>query len=393
MVPLWKKDKNSITKEEYDSFYRDQFNDYTPPAKSIHYKVEGQATYNALLYIPSHAPFDYYSKDFEKGLQLFSSGVLIMDRCQDLLPDYFSFVRGLVDSEDLSLNISREMLQHDRQLKIIALNLEKKIKSELLKLLTDDRTAYEEFYKAFGTGLKFGVYNDYGMHREVLEDLLLFTSSLDKKLVTLGEYVDRMTENQESIYYACGETADKIDMLPQAEPIKEKGYEILYLTENVDEFTMQSLMQYKGKKFVNICAEKLDLSTEEEKAALKETNEASADMFTVMKEALDTSVQAVRFTNRLKNHPVCLVSEGNVSLEMEKVLKSMPTGSDIKAEIALEINKEHPIAKKLKDLFESDKELLKDYTKLLYSQARLIEGMPIDNPTELSRMICDLMIK
>lgn len=393
MVPLWKKDKKDITKEEYDSFYRDQFNDYEACAKEIHYKVEGQATYTSLLYIPKHAPFDYYSKEFEKGLQLYSSGILIMDKCSDLLPDYFSFVRGLVDSEDLSLNISRETLQHDRQLKIIASNLEKKIKSELLKLLKDDRETYEEFYNAFGTNLKFGVYNGYGANRDVIEDLLMFTSSFDKKLTTLDEYLDRAKEGQETIYYACGETPDKIDMLPQTEQIKESGFEILYLTENVDEFAVQMLVHHKDKKFVNICAEKLDLSSDDDKAALKKSNEEASDMFSVMQEALGGSVQAVRFTNRLKNHPVCLVSEGDVSLEMEKVLKSMPTASGVKAQLALEINKDHPIAQKLKDLFESDKELLKSYASLLYSQARLIEGMSIDNPTELSRIICDLMIK
>lgn len=393
MTPLWKKDKKDITKEEYDSFYTDHFSDYQEPAKTIHYKVEGQATYNALLYIPKHAPFDYYSKEFEKGLQLYSGGVLIMDKCSDLLPDYFSFVKGLVDSEDLSLNISREMLQHDRQLKIIASNLEKKIKSELTKLLEEDRTTYEEFFKAFGVGLKFGIYNDYGMHRDTLEDLLMFVSSFDKKLVTLGEYLGRMKEGQESIYYACGETADKIDMLPQAELVKEKGFEILYLTDNVDEFAMQILVHYHDKKFVNICAENLDLSSDEDKETLKTENETFKDLLENMKTALGTSVQSVRFTNRLKNHPVCLVSEGNVSLEMEKVLKSMPTDSGVKAEIALEINKDHPIAQKLKELYETDKELLASYTNILYAQARLIEGMPIENPTEFSNLVCSLMTK
>ena len=393
MIPLWKKNKTEITKEEYDSFYRDQFSDYTEPAKVIHTKVEGQATYNALLYIPKHAPFDYYSKDYEKGLQLYSSGVLIMEKCADLLPDYFSFVKGLADSEDFSLNISREMLQHDRQLKIIASNLEKKIKSELVKMMESDREKYEEFFKIFGVQLKFGVYNNYGMNRDILEDLLMFTSSFEKKYVTLNEYVQRMKESQDTIYYGCGETIEKIDLLPQAELVKEKGFEILYLTENIDEFVMQTLVHFKDKKFINISAENLDLSSEEEKQQLKDLNEENKDLLELMKTSLNGAVQSVRFTNRLKNHPVCLVSEGNVSVEMEKVFKTLPTDNNIKAEIALEINRNHPIADKLKALYENDKPALNNYSEILYAQARLIEGMTVDNPTKLSNLICDLMLK
>lgn len=392
MVPLWKKSKNEITPEEYHNFYHDLFADYQDPAKVIHTKVEGQATYTTLLYIPKHAPYDYYTKEFEKGLQLYSAGVLIMDKCADLLPDYFSFVKGLVDSEDLSLNISRELLQHDRQLKIIANNIEKKIKSELLKLLKEDRTAYEEFFKAFGTQLKFGVYADFGAHKDTLTDLLLFTSSNNKELTTLAEYVDRMPESQATIYYACGETADKIDMLPQTELVKEKGFEILYFTENVDEFAIQMLANYKDKTFTNISTENLDLDSQEEQEALAKFNEEHKSLLETMHTALQGKVQAVKFTNRLKSHPVCLISEGPVSLEMEKVLNSMPTDSNVKAEISLEINRNHPIAQKLIALAEKNTDLLNQYSEILYAQARLIEGLTIEDPTKLSNMVCDLMI-
>ena len=393
MVPLWKKDKKDISKEDYNNFYSDNFHDYNEPLKEIHYKVEGSATYNALLYIPKKAPFDYYGKDFEKGLQLYSSGVLIMDKCADLVPDYFGFVKGLVDSEDLSLNISRELLQHDRQLKIIATNIEKKIKNELTKLMKDDREGYEEFFKAFGLGLKFGIYHTFGANRDVLEDLLLFTSSNDKKLVSLNEYVDRCSEAQQSIYYACGETADKIDMLPQTELAKEKGLEILYMTEPVDEFVTQILGEYKGKKFVNISGEDFDLSTEDEKAALNTLNEENKGMFAAMKETLGEKVAAVRFTHKLRKHPVCLVSEGDISIEMQKILNSMPNSEGVKAQLALEVNKDHPIAEKLKELYANDKDTLAKYTEILYAQARLIEGLPVENPTELTDLICDIMVK
>jgi len=393
MVPLWKKRAQEITEEEYAAFYRDKFYDFEAPAKTVHFKSEGTATFDAMLFIPAKAPFNYYTKDFEKGLQLYSSGVLIMDKCADLLPDYFSFVRGLVDSADLSLNISREMLQHDHQLKVIAKAIEKKIKNELTKMLESDREKYEAFWNAFGMQLKFGLYSDYGMHKDVLQDLVLFTSSDEKKLVTLDEYVSRMKEEQKSIYYACGETVDKIEMLPQCESVTGKGYEVLYLTDDVDEFALKMLMNYKEKNFVNVCAEELDITTDEEKEAVKAENESSGDMLNAMKEALGDAVSAVRFTNTLKNHPVCLTSEGGLSVGMEQVLNRMPTGEEaVRAQIVLEINASHAIADKLKSLYVYDRDKLASYAKILYAQARLIGGMSIDNPAELSALVCDLMI-
>lgn len=393
-VPIWKKNKNEVTDEEYNSFYTDKFFDYEAPLKVIHAKTEGTATYSALLFIPKHAPFDYYTKDYEKGLQLYSKGVLIMDKCKDLLPDYFSFVKGLVDSEDLSLNISREMLQHDAQLKLIAKTVEKKIKSELEKMLNNERETYEEFFKTFGIQLKFGVYNSYGMNKDQLKDLLLFTSSFEKKPVTLKEYVGRLKDGQDKIYYACGETADKIEMLPQTERVKEKGYEILYLTEYVDEFCVKMLGEYDGKQFLNICDEKLDLDTEEEKNELKEKNEENKELLDKIKDALDGSVSEVRFTNKLKNYAVCLTSEGNLSLEMEKVLNSMPNEQKVKADVVLEINASHPIADKLKEILGSgNEEELKAYAKLLYAQGCLISGVSVKDPAELSKLISDLMVK
>lgn len=395
MIPLWKKSKSEIKPEDYNNFYKEKFYDYEEPARVIHSKTEGQATYSALLFIPKHAPFDYYTKDFEKGLQLYSKGVLIMDKCADLLPDYFSFVKGLVDSEDLSLNISREMLQHDGQLKLIAKTIEKKIKSELEKMLKDDRGAYEEFFKAFGIQLKFGVYNDYGMHKDTLKDLLLFRSSNEKKYVTLKEYTERMKEGQDTIYYACGETDEKIEMLPQTDAVKDKGYEILYLTENVDEFALKMMGEYGGKKFLNICDETLNLDSEEEKKALEEENKAAENMFKEMKESLGDKVNAVRFTGKLKNHPVCLTSEGGISLEMEKVLNSMPGAAEnkVQARLVLEINADHPIAEKLKALYKDDKDTLAKYSKLLYAEACLIGGRSVPDPAEHSALVCELMTK
>ncbi len=394
MIPIWKKEKSKVTKEEYNSFYTEKFNDFMPPLKVIHSSVEGQFTYNALLYIPSHLPYDYYSQEYEKGLQLYSNGVLIMNKCSELLPDYFGFVKGLVDSPDLSLNISREMLQHDRQLRIIAKNLENKIKSELQNMLKNDREEYEKFFNTFGMQLKYGTYNNYGMDKDKLKDLLMFYSSTEKKLVTLGEYVSRMKEGQDTIYYASGESVDKIDMLPQVEGIKDKEYEILYLTENVDEFVMQALQEYEGKKFANVCADNIDLESKEEKEELEKVNEENKSMFEVMKEAINSEVQNIRFTHKLKNHPVCLTSEGAVSIGMEKTLNAMPNNNEnIKAQTILEINENHPIVNKLKDLYENNKDGLKDYTKVLYSQARLIEGLPIENPTEISNLICNLISK
>ena len=393
MIPIWKKNKSEVSDEDYNNFYQEKFGDYQKPLKVIRTSVEGDVSYTALLYIPSHTPYDYYTKDFKRGLQLYSNGVLIMDKCEDLLPDCYGFVRGLVDSPDLSLNISREMLQHDRQLKIIAKNLDKKIKSELLDMLHKNREDYEKFFTIFGTTLKFGVYNDFGLNKDNLKDLLMFHSSTENKLVTLDEYVDRMKEGQDKIYYACGETVDKIELLPQVEAVKEKGYEILYLTENIDEFVVQVLMEHKEKKFINVCANDVDLDTDEEKEALKKENEENKDMFTLMKETIGEGVQEVRFTHRLKNHPVCLTSEGALSVEMEKVINSMPNDQKVKAQTALEINDSHPIAQKIKDLYANDKEALKKYTQVLYAQARLIEGLPVENPTQISNLICEIIAK
>ena len=393
MVPIWKKNKNEVTADEYSNFYKNKFYDYEEPAKVIHAKMEGQVMYNTLLYIPRHAPFDYYTKNYEKGLQLYSNGVLIMDKCADLLPDYFSFVKGLVDSEDLSLNISREMLQHDAQLKLIAKSLEKKIHSELIKLMKDSRDTYEMVYNAFGTQLKFGIYNAFGAKNDTLGDLLMFHSSNDKKLTTLKEYVGRMKESQDTIYYACGESVAKIELLPQVESVVDKGYEVLYFTENVDEFAIKMLNEFEGKKFANIFTDSIEIDSEEEKEELKKKNEDGKEMLDYLKESIGDGVSSVKFTNKLKKHPVCLTTEGEISLEMEKVLNSMPTNEQkVKANIVLEINENHPIAQKLTELYESDKEKAGKYAKILYAQARLIEGLSVDDPTELSNMVCDLMV-
>lgn len=390
MIPIWKKNKSEISEEEYNRFYKDKFFDFNDPALVIHSKTEGQATYNALMFVPKTPPFDYYTKEFEKGLQLYSNGVLIMDKCADLLPDHYSFVKGLVDSADLSLNISREILQHDNQLKLIAKNISKKIHSELLKMLKNSREKYEEFFKSFGIQLKFGVYNDYGVHKDEISDLIMFISSREKKYATLSEYCERMKEGQESIYYACGETVDKTAMLPQVEAAVDQGFEVLYLTENVDEFALKTLREWEGKKFVNVCTDEVDLGTDEEKKQLKKENDDAKELLDFMKEAIG-SVSAVRFTNRLKNHPVALASSGEISLEMEKVLNTMPNGGGVKAQSVLEINSSHPIADRLKSLFNEDKDTLAKYAKILYAQSLLIGGMPIDNPTELSNLICELM--
>lgn len=395
MTPIWKKNKSELKDEDYNNFYMEKFGDYEPPVAHIHSKNEGVATYDALLYIPARAPFDYYSKDYEKGLQLYSSGVMIMEKCADLLPDWFSFVKGVVDSEDLSLNISRELLQQDRQLKIIAKNLEKSIKNELAKLLKNDREKYEKFYSVFGLQFKFGIYQSYGAANETLKDLLMFPSSFDGKNVTLKEYVSRMKEDQKEIYYACGETKEKIEMLPQLEKIKDKGYEVLYFTQDVDEFAIKVMINYDGKPFKSISDADLDLDTEEEKEEAKKLDEENKDMFTFMQEAIADKVKTVRLSKKLKTHPVCLSSDGSITIEMEKVLNAMPQndGNKVKAEKALEINPNHPIFEKLKDLYANDKDKLKDYAKLLYDQALLIEGMSIDNPVEFANLVCELMTK
>ena len=391
MVPLWRKNKNEITAEEYADFYKSKFYDYEEPLKTVHSKTEGQVSYDALLFIPKHPPFDYYTKDYKKGLSLYTNGVVIMEKCEELLPDYFSFVKGLVDSADLTLNISRETLQHDHLLKVIAKNLEKKIKSELEKMLKSDRENYEKFFSAFGVQLKYGLYADYGVNKDTLKDLILFNSSFEKKPVTLKEYVSRMNEEQKTIYYACGETIDKIELLPQTDAVKSKGFEVLYLTDDVDEFALKMLFEYEGKSFTNICAGNLDLDSETEKEELKRENEDNSEMLTFLKDSLAGAVSAVRFTNKLKNHPVCLTSEGMMSLEMEKVLSNMPGAEGARATVVLEINKEHKIADTLKALYTEDKEKASKYAKILYAQSCLIAGKSIDNPTEYCDLVCELM--
>lgn len=395
MIPLWKKPASEVTEEEYSAFYQEKFYDYEAPLKVIRQKTEGTSNYEAMLFIPAHAPYNYYSRDYEKGLQLYSSGVLIMDKCKDLIPDYFSFVRGLVDSADLSLNISRETLQQDRQLKIIAKALEKKIAGELSKMLENDREKYEQFYTAFGSQLKWGIYNDYGMHKDVLQDLIMFKSSNEGKYVTLKEYVSRMKDEQKKIYYASGDSIEKIALLPQVESVIGHGYEVLYLTEDVDEFALQMLRSYSEKEFSNVCTDKLDLATDEEKEALKEENEKSKDMFDFIKKSIGDELHSVRFTNTLQNHPACLSSEGAVSVGMEKVLNKMPGSEEhqIKAELILEININHSIAGKLKELYENDKDKLARYSKILYAHARLISGLSLENPSEVSNLVCDLMLQ
>lgn len=395
MIPLWKKDPKDVSDEEYNNFYKEKFYDWEDPIKVIRQKTEGVSNFRSLLFIPSRAPYNYYSRDYEKGLQLYSSGVLIMDRCKDLLPDYFSFVRGLVDSSDLSLNISREMLQHDRQLKSIAKAVEKKIASELSKMLENEREKYEKFYESFGTQLKWGIYSDYGANKDVLKDLIMFKSSYEGKPVTLKEYVSHMKEDQKKIYFASGDSVEKISLLPQVESVVSRGYEVLYLTEDVDEFALQMLRTYSEKEFANVCNDSLDISTDEEKEKIKSENERCKDMLNKIKEDLGGAVSSVRFTGALKDHAACLSSEGMLSANMEKVLSKNPGNENagIKAELVLEINADHPIAQKLNDLYENDEEKLADYAKLLYSNARLISGLSIEDPAEVSRLICKLMLE
>ena len=388
-VPLWRKNKNEIKDEEYNNFYKQKFYDYNDPLLVIHSKTEGTATFNSLIFIPSEAPMDFYSKDYEKGLQLYSNGVLIMDKCADLVPDYFNFVKGLVDSADLNLNISREVLQKDRQLKLISKAIDKKIKNELTKLLKNDREKYEKFFDVFGIQLKWGVYADYGMNKDGLKDLIMFKSSNGDGYTTLKEYKERMADSQDKIYYACGSSVDQIAMLPQCEAVKNKGYEVLYVTDDVDEFAIQMLNEYDSKTFANICKDDLDLSTDAEKEALNKKNEDNKELLDKMKEFLGDEVKSVKLTDKLGSHPVCISAEGYVSLEMAKVLSKMPNGGNgIKAELVLEINSEHPIAQKLSD---ADDETLKKYTKILFNQAKLIAGLEIDNPTELTDSIVELM--
>ena len=393
MIPLWKKSRSEVSEDEYNRFYSEKYYDHQAPLRIITQRSEGSATYNALLFIPSHAPFNYYTQDYERGLELYSSGVMIMECCKDLLPDYFGFVRGIVDSADLSLNISREMLQHDRQLKVIARAIEKKIKNELVALMESDREKYEKFFDEFGIQLKYGVYSDYGMHKEMLQDLLIFKSSSESRYLSLKQYVDGMKENQDTIYYACGESIDKIEMLPKVEAVKSRGYEILYLTDDVDEFALKMLESYDGKKFRNVNDEATTVESEDEKAALDATNEKSKDMLETMKDSVG-SVSAVRFTKSLGKRAVCLTTEGDISADMEKILSRMP-GADKntpRASIVMEINLDHPIAERLVSLYATDPEKLKKYAKLLYAQGRLISGMNIDDPASLCELIEELMI-
>ena len=395
MIPLWKKAKKDITEEEYNTFYTSKFFDYDKPLKTIHTSVEGACNYQGLLYIPSHLPYDFYTKEYEKGLQLYSNGILIMEKCSDLIPDYFAFVKGLVDTEDVSLNISREILQQNTKVKQIAKNIENKIKKELETMLKSDREKYETFFKTFGMQIKFGVYSEFGAHKDELKDLLMFYSSTEKKLVTLEEYVSRMKEGQENIYYACGENNDKVDNMPQVEGIKEKGYEILYLTEYVDEFALQTLTTYNAKKFVNVSNDSVDLDNEEEKKELEKANTSAKEMFESMLKVLENNnITAIKYTHRLKKHPVCLTNEGELSTSMEKVLNAMPNDSKVNAKMILEINENHPIKEKIETLYkEKNNEELEKYTKVLYAEARLIEGLTIENPTEISNLVCELISK
>ncbi|AYE33032.1 molecular chaperone HtpG [Clostridium septicum] len=390
MVPIWKKNKKDLKKEDYDNFYSEKHYGFDKPIKHIHISVDGVISYNAILFIPEKIPYDFYTKEYEKGLELYSNGVLIMNKCSDLLPDYFGFVKGIVDSEDLSLNISREILQHDRQLKLIAKNIKNKIKNELLNILKNERNKYEEFYKSFGQQLKYGVYSDFGNNKEILQDLLMFYSSKEKEMVTLDEYISRMKENQKYIYYASGESKERIEKLPQTELLLDKGYEILYFTDDIDEFAIRMLMTYKDKEFKSVSSG--DLGIDEEESKKEEDTNENIELFKGMKDILSNKVKAVRASKRLRKHPVCLSNDGEVTIEMEKVLNSMPNGQNVKADRVLEINVNHDVFKSLKDAYENDKDKLKLYTDLLYNQALLIEGLTIEDPVEFTNNICKIMI-
>ncbi|SHK15759.1 molecular chaperone HtpG [Tepidibacter formicigenes] len=391
MVPIWKKNKQELTKEDYENFYAEKHYGFDKPIKHIHLSVDGMIRYNAILFIPEKTPFDFYTKEYEKGLELYSSGVMIMEKCSDLLPDYFGFVKGIVDSEDLSLNISREILQHDRQLKLIAKNIKNKIKNELKNILKNEREKYEEFYKSFGRQLKYGVYSDFGSNKEVLQDLLMFYSSKEKKMVTLDEYVSRMPEDQKYIYYAAGESIERIEKLPQTELVLDKGYEILYFTDDIDEFAIRMLMNYKGKEFKSVSSGDIGIDIDENENSSSVDEQENKELFEYMKETLSDKVKVVRASKRLKNHPVCLSNEGDITIEMEKILNSMPNSQGIKADKVLEININHDVFKSLKNAYENDKEKFKLYTDLLYNQALLIEGLTISDPVEFTNNICKIM--
>lgn len=388
MVPIWKKNKNELTKEDYEAFYQEKRYGFDKPLKHIHVSVDGAVRYQAILFIPEQTPFDYYTKEYEKGLELYANSVLIMERCSDLLPDYFSFVKGMVDSEDLSLNISREILQHDRQLKMIAKNIKNKIKNQLLQLLKEDRETYETFYKSFGRQLKFGIQMDFGSHKDDLKDLLLFYSSKEKKLVTLKEYVSRMPEDQKYIYYATGDSYNRIEKLPQTEAVLDKGYEILYLDEDIDEFAIKTLREYDGKEFKSVASGDLGIESDDD---TEEEEKGNKELFEAMKEILGSRIKNVRASKRLKSHPVCLTAEGEISIEMEKVLQAMPDNQNIQADKVLEINVNHPIYESLKKAGDYDRKKLELYTNLLYNQALLIEGLPIEDPVAFTNDMCQIM--
>ncbi|KUG03161.1 chaperone protein htpg [hydrocarbon metagenome] len=390
MVPIWKKNKNELSKEDYENFYLEKRYGFDKPIKHIHISTEGAISYNAILFIPEKPPYDFYTREYEKGLELYSNGIMIMNKCADLLPDFFSFVKGMVDSEDLSLNISREMLQHDRQLKIIAKNIKNRIKTELSSILSDDRATYEEFYKSFGQQLKYGIYEGYGMNKDMLQDLLMFYSSSEKKLVTLNEYVSRMPEDQKYIYYAAGDSIDRIDKMPQTELVADKGYEILYFTDDVDEFAIRMLMAYQEKEFKSVSSGDLGIEAEND-ADPSAADDQNKELFAYMKNILSDQVKDVRASKRLKHHPVCLSNDGELTIEMEKILNAMPSDRKIKADRVLEINRNHEVIKGLQEAYENDKEKLDLYTRLLYNQALLIEGLPVDDPLEFSNNICSIM--
>lgn len=392
MVPIWRKNKSELTEEDYNNFYMEKRYGFDKPLKHLHISADGAVVYNAILFIPENTPFDYYTKEYEKGLELYSNGVLIMDKCGDLLPDYFGFVKGMVDSEDLSLNISREMLQHDRQLSLIAKNIKNKIKSQLQSLLKDERENYEKFYQAFGRQLKYGVYSDYGVNKDTLQDLLLFTSSKEGKLVSLDEYVSRMPEDQKYIYYASGESISRIEKLPQIEGVLEKGYEVLYFTDDIDEFAIKMIMNYKEKEFKSISSGDLGIEDSADQEETDAQDNDNKELFEAMQTQLAGKVKAVKASKRLRSHPVCLSTEGELTIEMEKILKAMPNSENVQADKVLEINVNHDVFKSLKDAFAQDQEKLNLYTSLLYHQALLIEGLPIQDPVEFTNDICKVMV-
>lgn len=392
MVPIWRKNKNELKKEDYENFYSERHYGFDKPVKYLHISVDGAVSYNAILFIPEMVPYDFYTKEYKKGLELYSNGVMIMNKCEELLPDYFSFVKGIVDSEDLSLNISREVLQHNRQLKLIAKNIKNKIKSGLEELLKNESDKYEKFYKSFGRQLKYGIYSEYGSNKDVLQDLIMFYSSKEKKMVTLNEYVSRMPADQKYIYYAAGESIERIEKLPQTDIVLDKGYEILYFTDDVDEFAIKMMKDYKGKEFKSVSSADLNIEPEKDSKIESQDDKENNELFESMKKILSGKVKDVKASKRLKNHPVCFSNSGEISIEMQKVLNSMPNGESIKADKVLEINVNHDVFKSLKDAYKNDKDKFKLYTNLLYDQALVIEGLPLNDPLEFTNDICKIML-